>query len=223
MKPVGLAPRSGLTLPSSVIVTSRQTPTRRCASLAGAACWLQAGRLAANTIPIPRAHAHAVLTSRIRRLPSMMIRGRAPFASSLPCAAGFAVRPSGAWLRQDAPHDPTLSWRPPAVGCARGRCQDELPAHRHVLRLEELHQTLVCALAAEARLLHAAERCRRIGDEAAVEADHAELELLRHAHAAAQVLGVEVGDEPVLGVVGALDRLLIGLEGLDRRDGPEDL
>ena len=80
----------------------------------------------------------------------------------------------------------------------------------------------VRAFAADAGLLHAAERRRRIGDQAAVEADHAEIELLGDAHAAAQVLGVEIGDETVFGVVGALDRLVLGLEGLDRGDRPED-
>ena len=38
----------------------------------------------------------------------------------------------------------------------------------------------------------------------------------------AQILGVEIGDQPVFGVVGALDRLVLGLEGLDRGDRPED-
>src|SRR5215467_14161088 len=66
------------------------------------------------------------------------------------------------------------------------------PRHRDVLRLHELHQAFVRALAAEAALLGAAERRRRIGDEATVEPDHAEVELLRHPHAAAQVLGVEI-------------------------------
>src|ERR1700737_3782140 len=56
----------------------------------------------------------------------------------------------------------------------------KLPRHRHVLRLQKLHQPLMRAFAADAGLLHAAERRGRIGDEPAIETDHAELELLRH-------------------------------------------
>src|ERR1043165_6857546 len=57
------------------------------------------------------------------------------------------------------------------------------PIHRDVLRLHELQEPLVRALAAEAGLLGAAERRRRIGDKPAVEADHAEVELFGNAHA----------------------------------------
>src|SRR5882762_10199837 len=60
-----------------------------------------------------------------------------------------------------------------------------LPIHRNVLRLHEFHQALMRALAADAGLLHAAEGRGRIGDEPTVEADHAEVELLGNAHAAA--------------------------------------
>src|SRR3954464_8490583 len=54
-----------------------------------------------------------------------------------------------------------------------------LPAHRNVLRLHELQEPLVRAFAAETGLLGAAERRGRVGDEPAIEADHAEVELLR--------------------------------------------
>src|SRR5882762_1254535 len=83
------------------------------------------------------------------------------------------------------------------------RTSMKLPRHRHVLRLEKLHQSFVGAFAADAGLLHAAEGRGGIGDEAAVQADHAELELLGYAHAAREVLGVEIRDQPILGVVGA--------------------
>src|SRR5512135_2028037 len=46
-----------------------------------------------------------------------------------------------------------------------------LPCHRHVLCLHELLHPLRGAFAAETGLFRAAERRRRIGDEAAVEAD----------------------------------------------------
>src|SRR5215472_605817 len=89
------------------------------------------------------------------------------------------------------------------------------PRHRDVLRLQKLHQPFVRTLATDARLLHATEGRGRIGDEPAVEPDHAELELLGDAHAAAHVLGVEVRDEAVLGIVRAFDHLALGFEGLD--------
>ena len=43
------------------------------------------------------------------------------------------------------------------------------------------------------------------------------------AQAAAQVAGEDVGHQAVLGVVGGGDRLLLGVEADDRRDGSEDL
>src|SRR5689334_778982 len=47
-----------------------------------------------------------------------------------------------------------------------------------VLRLEVLLDPLEPALAAEARVLHAPERRRRVGHDAGVDADHAEVERL---------------------------------------------
>mgnify|MGYP003346068827 CR=1 FL=1 len=87
------------------------------------------------------------------------------------------------------------------------------PARRDVLRFEEFLEALVRALAADARLLHAAKRRGWIGHEATIETDHAEVELLGDAQAATQVLRVEIRDETVFGVVGDLDGLLLGAEG----------
>src|SRR5215475_7981753 len=109
-----------------------------------------------------------------------------------------------------------------AVPARARRRLSRSPCHRDVLRLQKLHQPFVRAFATDARLLHAAEGRGRIGDEPAVEPDHAELELLGDAHATAHVLGVEVRDEAVLGVVRALDHLALGFEGLDRGNGAED-
>src|SRR5262245_58487033 len=94
-----------------------------------------------------------------------------------------------------------------AVPARARRRLSRSPCHRDVMRLQKLHQPFVRALASDTRLLHAAEGRGRIGDEPAVEPDHAELELLGDAHAAAHVLGVEVRDEAVLGIVRALDYL----------------
>ena len=55
-------------------------------------------------------------------------------------------------------------------------------------------------------LLDAAERRRRVGDDALVEADHAGLQALDHAQGALDIARVDVGDEPELGVVGGGDR-----------------
>ena len=82
---------------------------------------------------------------------------------------------------------------------------------------------MVRPLAAEAGLLDAAERRRGVGDEAAVEADHAGLDLLGDAQAAGEVAGVDVGDEAELGVVGQGDGLVLGGEAADGGDGAEDL
>src|SRR5581483_2555654 len=94
-------------------------------------------------------------------------------------------------------------------------CRLPLPAHRHILRLEEFHHPLVRPFAAKPGLLRAAERRRRIRNQAAVEADHSEIEFLRHPHAATEVLCIEISNQAVFRIVGPLDRLLFGLEGLD--------
>src|ERR1700757_882183 len=97
------------------------------------------------------------------------------------CAASLCI----AWPRASAA---TVSASTSASNEARRRMAS--PRHRHVLRLHELHQALVRALAAEAALLGAAERRRRIGDEPAIEPDHAEVELLGDSHPARQIAGV---------------------------------
>ena len=72
-------------------------------------------------------------------------------------------------------------------------------------------------------LLHAAERRRRVGHDAAVEADHAGLQRLADPQPAAQVAGVDVGDQPELGVVGPADGVVLGGEPDHGRHRPEDL
>src|SRR5215217_1996463 len=78
-----------------------------------------------------------------------------------------------------------------------------LPTHRNVLRLHELQQAFVRAFAAETGLLGAAERRGGIGDEPAVQSNHAEVELLGDTHPTAQILRIEIRNEPVFGIVGA--------------------
>ena len=81
------------------------------------------------------------------------------------------------------------------------------PVAADVFHLHEGLHAEAGALAAEAGLLEAAEGDRRAGDLGAVDRDHAELQRAGHAVDAARVLRVQVGDEAVLGGVGAGDGL----------------
>src|SRR3954454_19586674 len=86
-------------------------------------------------------------------------------------------------VRRQSRVNPTLAASPAMTMPAIERSAHQpSPIQGDVLRLHELHHALVGALAAEPALLGAAEGRGRIRDEAAVEADHAEIELLRHAH-----------------------------------------
>src|SRR5690606_8694530 len=81
---------------------------------------------------------------------------------------------------------------------------------------------VVGPLAAETALLDAAEGGGRVGDQSAVETDHACFELFGDAQATGEVAGIEIGDEAVFRVVCRSDRLLPGIEDGDRGDGTED-
>src|SRR5687768_10083181 len=67
-----------------------------------------------------------------------------------------------------------------------------------VLRLQVLLDALRAALAAEAGVLHAAERGRRVRHDALVQADHAGLQALGHRERPGDVAGVEVRDQAEL-------------------------
>src|SRR5690606_2393502 len=82
---------------------------------------------------------------------------------------------------------------------------------------------VVGALATKTALLDATERGGRVGDQSAVETDHAGFELFGDAQAAREVAGVEIGDEAVFSVVLRSDRFLLGIEDGDRGDGTADL
>src|SRR5580693_7090927 len=62
-----------------------------------------------------------------------------------------------------------------------------LPVRCYVLCLGVFKEPVVGAPPADAGLLHAAERRGRVGNQAAVQPDHARLERLRHPQPAAQV------------------------------------
>src|SRR4051812_13252183 len=94
-------------------------------------------------------------------------------------------------------------------------------ADQHVFHLEVFLDAVLRAFAAEARVLHAAER-RHLGrDDAGVRADDADLHPFRDAEDAADVAAVEVAGEAELGVVGELDHLVLALEADERRHGAE--
>src|SRR4029078_4445976 len=89
------------------------------------------------------------------------------------------------------------------------------------LGLDVLVDSVLRALAAEPRLLDAAER-RDLGrDEPGVDADPPVLESFGPAPHASEVARIEVRREPELRGVGELDRLGIGPEADQRRDRPE--
>ncbi len=62
----------------------------------------------------------------------------------------------------------------------------------------------------------------RVGDDAGVEAHHAELDLLGHAQQPVEVAAVDVGGEAVFAGVGQPDGVLLGGERGDGGDGAED-
>src|SRR5438445_13851488 len=83
-------------------------------------------------------------------------------------------------------------------------------AHAEVFDLEELLDAVVRALAADAALLHAAERGDLGRDDALVDADDAVFERLGNPPDAADVAAVEVGGGAEFGVIGHPDRLGVG-------------
>src|SRR6186997_1263004 len=93
-------------------------------------------------------------------------------------SSSSAASPVSMRARGTAP--PPSGERNLSVGCRSGSIE------REVLRLEEFAQPVVAALAADAALLDPTERRGRVGDDAAVEADHAGLDALGDAHRTAQ-------------------------------------
>src|SRR5699024_12065289 len=80
----------------------------------------------------------------------------------------------------------------PGPGCPRtpGRTSERVRGER-VLRLEVLVDALGTALAAQARHLPAAERCRGVRDHADVQPQHPALQQLDHPLPASEVLRVQ--------------------------------
>src|SRR5947209_15115904 len=80
----------------------------------------------------------------------------------------------------------------------RDRSQgQELPTDRDVLCLEKFQQPFACTFTPDAALFHAAEWRGRIRGDAAVQTDHAELELLRKRQPTLQVPREDIGNQAV--------------------------
>src|SRR5438034_8529009 len=92
-----------------------------------------------------------------------------------------------------------------------------------VLELQIRPQTVPSALAAEARLLVAAERRRRVEPVVRVRPDHAGAQAFGHPENARALLGPDARAETVRRVVRLLDRLIRRAERQDREHRPEDL
>src|SRR5699024_3086146 len=98
-----------------------------------------------------------------------------------------------------------------------------LAAIGHGLRLDILEQAFTAALAADAGLLHAAERGDGRGAGAGVVATMAEAQLRNDAAGAVIIVGEDVGGEPEFRGVGPFDRLLFAGEADHRHQRAEGL
>src|SRR6516162_7094675 len=94
-------------------------------------------------------------------------------------------------------------------------------AHAEVFDLEEFLDAVFRAFAADAAFLHAAKRGDLGRDDAFVDADDAVFEPLGDPPDAADVAAVEIRGETEFGVVGHLDRLVVGFEAVERGDRAE--
>src|SRR5687768_4424032 len=92
-----------------------------------------------------------------------------------------------------------------------------------ILRLREEVQRLESTFAADAALLHPAERNAQVAQEPAVDPDRPGVQLRGHAVGALQVARPDRGGQAVLRGVGGAHRLLIAVERRDGDDGAEDL
>src|SRR6476619_4772037 len=124
--------------------------------------------------------------------------------------------------RRNAPRSGAVSSR---SSSASGACRSPRSSAER-LRSIEGHvrlEPVQAALAAEARLLVAAERARRIEPVERVRPDDAGAEPLGHPEDARALLRPDAGREPVRRVVRLLDRLLRRTEGEDGEHRAEDL
>src|SRR5271168_2526560 len=109
-----------------------------------------------------------------------------PACASRSSSRGQMAWFGGSWAVKTS-MEPAL---PPSVSPRRGSMVEEsLKPQRHVLRLQVLANPLEPPLAAEPRLLDAAEWRGRVGHDALVEPDHARFDPLAHPERAGMKIG----------------------------------
>src|SRR3954452_21511060 len=106
---------------------------------------------------------------------------------------------------------------------ARAMSHPERVRRQRVLGVQVLVDALRAALAPEPGLLPPAERCCRVRHDTDVEPHHSRLQPFDHALAAGEILGEDVRDQPVLGVVRQPHGLVLVREPDDGEHRPEDL
>src|SRR5699024_2374515 len=96
-----------------------------------------------------------------------------------------------------------------------------LQANGYVFDVEELVQAPMATLAPDAAVLDTTKRCLGGGRHAIVYPDNAIFECLGYAVRAAQVVGVNIGRQPIGCIVGVRDGLVFGVKHNNGCDGSE--
>src|SRR5918993_1239817 len=178
-----------------------------------------ARNMASGTMNGPTVGNRKALTARKNPVPPSQVRT----AASPPPGAAMASSSTGTSPIRASHHQPGLGKAKASGAPSSALVRSGSEVHGNVLGLQVLGDALGAALAAEAGLLDPAEGGGRVRDQALVEADHARLQALDDPEGPLEVAGVDVGDQPELGVVGGRDRRLLGVEGGHRGHRPEDL
>src|SRR5512139_990289 len=186
----------------------RATSRRRASSTSRAACWNSGSRPRCRTSP-PPSSCIAASASAVRSPPPRC--STSATRTSATTATAFSTG-SAPVCRSSSPAD-----------LARPGTFTRLsqPTEVEVAGLEVLVDARAPAFAPQPRLLDAAERRLGRGDEAAVDADHAVLELLAEPPGAAKVARVGVGGQPEFAGVGLADDVGFVVKADQRRDRAE--
>src|SRR5713226_6499541 len=128
--------------------------------------------------------------------------------------------PAPSWLRCRTLQPPGSRLRPvaPAARISAGS-----EPHEHCLEARIVFDRLLTALAAEARLLHAAERRDHVERQCVVYPDRPSPQALDQCVGPRNILGVDGGGEAVDRVVSLTDGVVHVVERDDRQDRSEDL
>src|SRR5579884_536273 len=212
---------SGRAMP---VLSSSSPPTRRWAMSGTSLTWTHRTGLPSPSRPATTSGSPAASSGRARISARLgRRRARARLASS---------------IDHLFPHIPSTSCRGAKIGAARGEGQRTAPApgrphppdrsagevdHHRLALGEALQHPLQRELAPDPRLLEAAVRHPGQLTEPAVHLHPARFDAVGRAQRPAQVPAPDVGGEPVVGVIGHPDRLLLVLPGNDDQDRSEDL